>query len=79
MIELLHIRSYQDGFTSGDLTHTHLASVQVPLWVQTAAVLGSLKRWQVEGNSYHPSKTHGFDMHEILRTLAESGDMETSR
>ena len=22
--------SYQDGFTSGDLTHTHLASVQVP-------------------------------------------------
>ena len=56
IIELIH--SYQDGFTSGDLTHTHLASVQVPRWVQ-------LGRWKVTGNSYHPSKTHGFDMHEI--------------
>ena len=52
MIELLHVCSYQDGFTSGDLTHTHLASVQVPLWVQMQLF-------------WDPSKTHGFDMHEI--------------
>ena len=46
MIELLH--SYQDGFTSGDLTHTHLASVQVP-------PVGPNAAGQVEGNSYHRS------------------------
>lgn len=60
MIELLH--SYQDGFTSGDLTHTHLASVQVP-------PVGPNAAGQVEGSSYHPSKTHGFDMHEMHRFL----------